>query len=354
MAHSVVLGDCRDVLKTLEECSLDSLVTDPPAGISFMGKRWDSYESLRHFQLELQEVFTDCLRVLKPGSHGLVWALPKTAHYTAMALTDAGFETRDMVLHLFGSGMPKAQDVSRAGAGDAWEGWGTALKPAHEVWWLVRKPLLEPTVVKQVLGTGTGALNIDGCRVPTDDSLGGGPKARPHDMSNACGGAEWDRPWMHDESRREHYAREAARKIDKSEALGRWPANLVLSHAAECEAACVPGCPVAVLDEQLKGCARFFYTAKVSSGERLLRDGTVNRHPTVKPVQLMRYLVRLVTPPRGVVLDPFAGSGSTGCAALREGFGFVGIERDREYARVAQLRLDQEWDTFDLLDELRD
>lgn len=174
MEYKIHLGDCKEHLRALESDSLDALVTDPPAGISFMGKAWDSYESLQHFQDDLTAVFRETLRILKPGAHGLVWALPKTSHYTAMALTHAGFEIRDMVLHLFGSGMPKAQDVARAGAGDAWEGWATALKPGHEVWWLVRKPLQEGTIVRQVLASGTGAMNIDACRVATTNSLGGG------------------------------------------------------------------------------------------------------------------------------------------------------------------------------------
>lgn len=371
----VVLGDCKEQLKLLDSDSYDSLVTDPPAGISFMAKAWDSYESLHHFQDDLTVIFKEALRVLKPGAHGLVWALPKTAAYTGMALSQAGFETRDMVLHLFGSGMPKAQDVARAGAGEAWEGWATALKPGHEVWWLVRKPLHESTIAKQVLQSGTGALNIDGCRVATTNTLGGGRLKGPTDMSRWCGGPEWDRPWMHDQERRALYANETAKKVAKAEAVGRWPANVVLSHTEDCGEACSDDCVVQQLDEQSgecggapgarltkartnlakgeeydrvsygydeprSGASRFFYTSKVSPAERKLPDGTTNQHPTLKSVKLMRYLVRLVTPPNGTVLDPFAGSGSTGVAAIKEGFGFLGIELDLEHHRVAQLRLD--------------
>jgi site-specific DNA-methyltransferase (adenine-specific) len=217
MKADVILGDCKEVLKGLESDSFDSFVTDPPAGIAFMGKSWDAFESLMHFQDEMAVIFKEVLRVMKPGAHGLVWALPRTSHHTAMALERAGFEIRDTVTHLFGVGMPKGLDVSKAidkmvgatreagrpyvtpeggqalttcnnwqdttlknttqgrrtpmvttAASDKakqWEGWNTALKPAHEVWWLVRKPLGEKTVAAQVLSTGTGAINVDACRV---------------------------------------------------------------------------------------------------------------------------------------------------------------------------------------------
>jgi hypothetical protein len=360
----VILGDCKAVLKTLGDNSFDSLITDPPAGIAFMGKAWDSFESLTHFQDDMAEVFKEALRVMKPGAHGLVWALPRTSHHTGMALERAGFEIRDTVTHLFGTGMPKGHNIAKAGAGDAWEGWNTALKPAHEVWWLVRKPLGEKTVAAQVLSTGTGAINVDGCRVQvsTDDfeeMSGRSGRSTPNQVYGKGAG------------------RGAVAGVWNPSTQGRWPANVVLSHAPECEdPLCVDGCAVAVVDEgsgQLSshgggtslsfsggvygeppenrrniprgdtgGASRFFYTSKVPPSERKLPDGTANSHPTAKSIKLMRYFVKLVTPPGGTVLDPFAGSGTTGVAALREGMNFVGVELDPEHHRVAQLRVESE------------
>jgi DNA modification methylase len=411
LSARVVLGDCKEVLKSLESDSFDSMVTDPPAGIAFMGKAWDSYESLTHFQADMTEVFKEALRVLKPGAHGLVWALPRTSPYTGLALANAGFEIRDMVLHLFGTGMPKGQNVAKAGA-DAWEGWNTTLKPAHEIWWLVRKPIVEKTVVAQVLATGTGAINVDACRVGAGHDKGGLACFERSALNSAVDGS-------------------FRKAVETDSTVGRWPANVVLSHAPECELRgskrvkgsnapgrgskgegergigfgeipgkpgpmpfytdpenygmetvddwnCVDGCPVAALDEQsgecgggslistrppsngfegkaLKinerttfgykdkgGASRFFYITKATPSERQLPDGTTNAHPTLKTVKLMRYFVKLVTPLGGTVLDPFAGSGTTGVAALQESLNFVGIELDPEHHRVAQLRLDTE------------
>jgi DNA modification methylase len=377
MTARIIHGDCKEVLKTMEADSMDAMVTDPPAGIAFMGKAWDSFESLVHFQDEMAIVFRECLRILKPGAHGLVWALPRTSHHTGMALERAGFELRDMVLHLFGTGMPKGQNVAKAGAGDAWEGWNTTLKPSHEVWWLVRKPLSEKTVVAQVLATGTGAINVDGCRVDfqseaDQESAFPGGKLTSRKVTGGGFGAGWKE---HDRG-----------GFESERSKGRWPANAVLSHSPECkDGRCVEGCPVTALDEQSGflhgagnrgpisrakskdtksdttygqwkglddnpnmhandggGASRFFYTSKVPPNERDLPDGTTNNHPTAKSVKLMRYFVRLVTPQGGTVLDPFTGSGTTGVAALQEGMSFVGIELDPEHHRVAELRIEAE------------
>lgn len=330
---TVVLGDCKEALRRLETDSVDALVTDPPAGISFMGKAWDSYESLSHFQDELVDVFKEALRVMKPGAHGLVWALPRTSHHTGMALERAGFELRDTVLHLFSSGMPKGLDIGKHVEGMS--GWNTTLKPAHEVWWLVRKPLVG-TVVENVLTYGVGGVNVDGCRVDYGKPLdqvhkeAGSPGKRK--VSSMFGGGWSDR--------------------DQPENIlfhpqGRWPSNAVFTHGEGCtDDACVDGCPVKGLDELSShdrgGASRFFYTSKVSSSERSLPDGMVNAHPTAKSIKLMQYFVKLVTPPGGTVLDPFTGSGTTGVAALREGCSFVGVELDPEHHRVAELRLRSE------------
>lgn len=510
------LGDCRAELPTLASQSVDAIVTDPPAGIEFMGKAWDTFrdqpptpsgtqtESWGEFQspyargatpryqasrrerdsfiVYMQGIFCECLRVLKPGGHALVWAIPRTSHWTATALEDAGFEIRDVVTHHFGSGFPKSLDVSKAidrAAGaerevvgyDAerarpnrlgqvmgerpydrsdngatltapatpeaaqWAGWGTALKPASEHWILARRPLEAGSVAAQVLATGTGALNIEATRIATT--------SRP-----LLEGTALDTPGKN------VYGSDGpgggSRAVGET-SVGRWPANLVLSHGAGCRLVgtevviadghysggkgsreagvtdltslrsgtgedrqvgaelveaweCEPGCPVSELDQQSglltsganpttrgsdkfrdtygdfagqrvespqrgldRGYAsRFFYTAKASRSERNqglwglqeepvlwssgeqspgtfqspnTRRQAQNHHPTVKPLELMRWLCRLITPPGGLVLDPFMGSGSTLVAAKLEGFRALGIEREGAYFEIARRRL---------------
>jgi hypothetical protein len=161
MIHQVLNGDCLDVLRGLADNSVDSIVTDPPAGIAFMGKEWDRDKGGRDAWIAwMRSVAAECLRVIKPGGHAFVWAIPRTSHWTGMAWEDAGWQPRDKCYHIFGSGFPKSHNLS-----GEWDGWGTALKPAAEEWWLFRKPLSESTVAANVLKWGTGALNIDGCRV---------------------------------------------------------------------------------------------------------------------------------------------------------------------------------------------
>jgi len=388
-------GDCLDVLRTLPDASVDSVVTDPPAGIAFMGKAWDEDKGGRRQWIAwMAEVMGECLRVLKPGGHAIVWALPRTSHWTATALEDAGFEVRDCLVHVFGSGFPKSQNVAIAidkskGAMGArgkrasfvgnlaqgedveqaksmpthepitelakqWTGWGTALKPASEHWWLVRKPLVG-TVAANVERYSTGALNIDASRVqgakPATTRGAGGTNGR-YGPLNAQGRIEDD-------------------------GKGRWPPNLLLSHTEDCaEGACADDCAVVEMDRQSGttvskaaarggsspnpmswgnrradgdvvkghtdsgGASRFFpvfrYQAKPSKTEK----GATNSHPTVKSIGLMDWLIRLVTPPGGVVLDPFLGSGTTGVAAVKGGFGFIGIEREAEYLAIARARIE--------------
>lgn len=400
--RAIYNDDCLNVLKTLDENSIDSLVTDPPAGIAFMGKAFDSFKSRDHFIQEMEVIFRECLRVMKPGGHGLVWGLPKTSHWTATALENAGFEIRDCISHLFGTGFPKSLDVSKAILKDnpyqpvdkedgkrLWEGYGTALKPAVEFWHLVRKPLSEKTVAKNVLKWGTGALDIDASRIDVNQN---DPNKRhnPSTSINAMfGNAEMTRGATLTE--------------------GRFPANLVLSHNDDCEDACTDGCPVKILDEQsgiLKnggpnknlsaklygnpfkvttgtsyagdkgGASRFFYCSKASRSDRNAgcedmekkyndfqressglsqgrnpitgeRSGKrvspqSNNHPTVKNTKLMEYLINLISPPNAIILDPFAGSGSTLVAAKRLGFGFVGIEKEQEYFEIAKARINHD------------
>lgn len=431
----LVNTDCLEYLKTLEESSIDSLITDPPAGISFMNKEWDKDKGGRLPWIEwMTSVMQECFRVLKPGAHGLVWALPRTSHWTATALEDAGFEVRDVITHLFGSGFPKSLDISKAidkAAGAErkvvgkiepfgregrktdgfnngvygenmgikaglqnvtapstpeaiqWQGWGTALKPASEHWILIRKPLSEKTVAANVLKHGTGGINIDSCRITSPDHPG-----VHHAGSSGSGSLNWNSGDVKDSSK-EYYTPQ-----------GRFPANLVLDEEAaemldeQSGVLKTGGSPASphnkgkfskngmfaqgdtnISDSNFAGdsggASRFFYVAKASKREkneglegmpevnRGTFDGNIdlenarkiganpektnqpaaNHHPTVKPLKLMEYLITLITPPSGTVLDPFMGSGSTGVAAKRLGFKFIGIEKEKEYFEIAEKRV---------------
>ncbi len=466
MSFILYNDDCLNAMRRLEDNSVDSIVTDPPYGLSFMGKKWD-------YDVPGVDVWAECLRVLKPGGHLLAFAGTRTQHRMAVRIEDAGFEIRDMIAWVYGSGFPKSLDVSkaidRAGgnplawrafseayaaavqastfkhsdidrvlgikssscywartdhrggmpprhhwkavrellglsadferlydeaerevvgqktagianpddrdrhtiggsaavvvditapateAAKQWQGWGTALKPALEPITVARKPLGEKTVAANVLAHGTGALNIDGCRVATEDKLSGGHASGGQQMTGG-----WERPWMKDPDAVAANAERSRQSVAKAEELGRWPANLIHDGSE----------PV----DLLGSAARFFYCAKASKrdrdeglegfadkqaaglpmrsaegergGEGL--DGTntdrltirKNVHPTVKPTDLMRYLCRLVTPLGGVVLDPFMGSGSTGKAAILEGFQFIGCEMSPEYMEIAKARIE--------------
>jgi site-specific DNA-methyltransferase (adenine-specific) len=288
-------GDCLDRLRELPDCSVDACVTDPPYGLSFMGKAWD-------YDVPGAEVWREVLRVLKPGGHLLAFAGTRTQHRMAVQIEDAGFEIRDMIAWVYGSGFPKSRNLD----GD-WQGWGTALKPALEPITVARKPL-KGTVAANVLEHGTGALNVDGCRVGT--TVETWPKSRSYHS------ARGPKP------RAAHGTGDGETISTGDAPAGRWPANLIHDGSSE---------PCALLGDA----ARFFYCAKASKADR----GEGNGHPTVKPTELMRYLCRLVTPPGGVVLDPFMGSGSTGKAAALEGFRFIGIEREAEYLEIARQRV---------------
>jgi hypothetical protein len=406
----IFVGDCLEVLRTLPDCSVDAVVTDPPYGLSFMGKRWD-------YDVPSVEVWAECLRVLKPGGHLLAFAGTRTQHRIAVRIEDAGFEIRDMIAWVYGSGFPKSLDVSKAidkaagverevvganpkwntspramnpGGGERqampvytasatklarqWQGWGTALKPALEPITVARKPLIG-TVAENVLAHGTGALNVDGCRVP------GALEGDPSRFCKTDGGS---------------FAAFTSAPVVRSE--GRWPANLIhdgsdevvglfpntTSGSRKAGRHVVAGgqgrygefaegdLPEVIGDSG--SAARFFYCAKASKADRDegcegLEERETNRygeqgqgplsqqtprvtqrnrnhHPTVKPTALMQYLCRLVTPPGGVVLDPFMGSGSTGAAAMLEGFQFIGIEREAEYVAIARERIESRKDLF--------
>jgi site-specific DNA-methyltransferase (adenine-specific) len=336
MTYEILEGDCRDFLPLPEP--VDAVVTDPPYGLSFMGKVWDR-------GVPGVEFWESIGSAMKPGAHLLAFGGTRTFHRLTCAIEDAGFEIRDCLMWVYGSGFPKSLDVSKAidkaagaergdagpstrhgggvvGAGTSyelppephrltapatdaakqWQGWGTALKPAWEPIILARKPLIG-TVAANVLEHGTGALNIDGCRVGTEKRTN--PAA-----GNKPGGAAFMGKGMPE-------------GVSPTEAVGRWPANLIHDGSDE-------------VTEQLPNeAARFFYCAKASKAER----GEGNTHPTVKPLALMRYLCRLVTPPGGLVLDPFMGSGSTLLAAQQEGLRSVGIDLDEKHCQIALNRL---------------
>ena len=323
-------GDCLEVLRTILDCSVDSVVTDPPYGLSFMGKRWD-------YDVPSVDIWRECLRVLKPGGHLLAFAGTRTQHRMAANIEDAGFEIRDMIAWLHGSGFPKSRNLK----GD-WEGWGTALKPALEPITVARKPF-KGTVAQNVLEHGTGGINIDACRVEAEDL--------------AASQKNWDRV----QSQSQGIASTGLKAVDLSDRApsGRWPTNLIHDGSDEvvelfpaARSSCGGGRShnaksgysggfAAAYDNSggqyhdSGSAARFFYCAKASKADR--EDGNV--HPTVKPTDLMAYLCRLVTPTGGIVLDPFMGSGSTIKAALSEGFRAIGIERDPSYYAIAERRL---------------
>lgn len=321
-------GDCLDTLKQYPDNHFDSIVTDPPYGISFMGKDWD-------YQLPSFAVWEECKRVLKPGGHLLSFSSARTYHRLAVSVEDAGFEIRDQIMWVYGSGFPKSHNIGKAvdkllgndrevvgqkttnvgikgnnyksksqsgtievtqGSSD-WEGWGTALKPAHEPIVVARKPISEKTIAKNVLKWGTGGLNLDKSRVPCNDK-----SVFPNGDYTTDTTVGSIRP----------VNRQADTCPD-----GRFPANFIHDGLTE-------------------DWSRFFYCAKATAKER----GQANNHPTVKPIKLMSYLINLVTPPGGVVLDPFMGSGSTGVAAVNCGFLFVGCELDPGYVEIAQHRIE--------------
>lgn len=365
-------GDCLQTLRGLAENCVDSIVTDPPYGLAFMGKKWD-------YDVPSTEIWVECLRVLKPGGHLLAFAGTRTQHRMAVRIEDAGFEIRDMIAWLYGSGFPKsrniANDMQEPGNAAAWAGWGTALKPALEPITLARKPL-SGTVAGNVIAHGTGALNIGDCRVP----------AEPMPPNTGSGGLP----------RRSEDEQRGPGVVSQPHEAGRWPANLIHDGSDEVVSLfpAQAGAAAPVLRRHgdkfrnsyggfagndneggssfhgdSGSAARFFYVPKASRSDRnegceglerkplLWSSGTQNpgsfqaegtdkrsqnNHPTVKPTALMGYLCRLVTPSGGVVLDPFMGSGSTGKAAMREGFSFIGCELNAEYLAIAKARIEHE------------
>src|SRR5690625_2038426 len=384
---TVYHGDCIEVMRNMPENSVDAIVTDPPYGLGFMGAKWDALPPGKDWAEE-------CLRVLKPGGHLLAFGGTRTWHRLAVAIEDAGFEIRDSVMWLYGSGFPKSHDVGKAidkaaghvrgsapdfrngpntnpatkgtghyGGGygiqdgtdtgpatpeaEQWDGWGTALKPANEPIVMARKPF-KGTVAANVLEHGTGAINIDATRMP------GSVPSVPQPVYGVK------------EDGVTHFGSGEGRNGQMSQAVGgRWPANVILDeHMAGVldEQSGWQKDGVAVRHRGVKagmygpdlapgskdlgyggggGASRFFYVAKAPKRERPEVNGV--KHATVKPLTLMRYLVRMVTPPGGIVLDPFAGSGTTIEAALLEGFQSIGIELTDEYLPLIQQRIQRQW-----------
>ena len=368
-------GDCLDVLATLPDASVDAVVTDPPYGIGFMGKEWDSGKSFVERKAAKRNTFdhvggnhnptssadaartrrvesarfgawceqwvTECLRVLKPGGHLLAFGGTRTWHRLAVAVEDAGFEIRDNLAWLYGSGFPKSLNlVDESGERT---GQGTALKPAFEPIVMARKPLAG-TVAANVLEHGTGALNIDACRIAGDvpsvpqprygvrDGITGfgSGEGRNGEMSSAPGG-RWPANVILDESQAEALDEQSGTLTSGSRKAGTH--GLMGYMGAD-------AAPMPEVVGDTGGASRFFYVAKVPKSERPVVDGVA--HPTVKPVSLMSWLVRLVTPPGGTVLEPFAGSGTTVEAAMREGFHVVAVEREADYLPLILARISRE------------
>jgi site-specific DNA-methyltransferase (adenine-specific) len=459
------LGDCLEVLKTIPDNSIDSVVTDPPYGIGFMGKAWDTFEpnnvkqavetNTQSFNKNIEskqdnpnlkgrknspigsnstfagtydlttkgkndyqewcyEWGKECFRVLKPGGHLLASNSPRMYHRMAIGLEDAGFEIRDQIMWVYGSGFPKSHNIGKAidkiegndrevvghnpnhrntesdviplgfqgGRSDGtitkgnseWEGWGTALKPAHEPIVMARKPLTEKSIAENVLKYGTGGINIDGSRVGTDDTrskasltaLGQNSGWNAHNNKEVIAGSECGRfpaniifdeeagQLLDEQAPLTGSAFKAKRKKDVEGGSG---ASLMRAHKE--------GEDNGYFDER-GGASRFFYCPKTSKSDRneglivekeknkrpigvafnneddLFQQGSGNNHPTVKPTDLMRYLINLITPPNGTTLDPFMGSGSTGKAAVRCGVNFIGIEKEQEYMDIASARIQHE------------
>jgi len=400
-------GDSRQVIRTLPENSVDAIVTDPPYELGFMGKAWDRSGIANDVKF-----WDDCLRVLKPGGHLLAFSGSRTYHRMTCAIEDAGFEVRDQMMWVYGSGFPKSLNVAKAidstirlggsntrklrqteqetggesyqlkgrnngilgeektfdrkewkpTTDDAkrWDGWGTALKPAHEPICVARKPL-EGTVAENVMKHGTGAINIDGTRICPECGDDDATEELPFCMDCVEDGAmnqgRWPANLMHDGSEEvlglfpESKTGAIKPYTSKSQGYnGGWGEYRDFTQEASSgSAARFFYCPKASKRDRNEGCedieSKPFTTSQpYGEGAEARAEGNSkgnpNNHPTVKPTELMRYLCRLITPPGGTVLDPFLGSGSTGKAAVLEGFSFIGIDQSAEYAAIAKARID--------------
>lgn len=370
MINQIVLGDCLDLMKCMPDNYLHAIVTDPPYGLSFMGKAWD-------YDVPKVEIWREALRVLKPGGHLLSFAGSRTYHRMAVAIEDAGFEIRDQLIWMYGSGFPKSLNIGKAvdkiqgneredlGYNDnsrtnkpdvdvyeagirgkesrltkgtsEWEGYGTALKPSHEPCVLARKPIDKGmTVAGNVLKHGTGGLNIDGTRVGET-----GARTNSNGKRSMYGGNSLLESKTHNDTTTEHnYGRFPANLIHdgSEEVVGLFPQSK--SGSVNGKYGHSEGFASGEIEQHYQSssgsAARFFYCAKASKRER----GQGNNHPTVKPIALMNYLVKLVAPPKnGIIYDPFSGSGTTLLACQKLGIDFIGSEISKEYCEIAEERL---------------
>jgi site-specific DNA-methyltransferase (adenine-specific) len=393
--YKLICGDSIEELKQFPDNHFDSIVTDPPYELGFMGKSWDSTGIAYN-----EELWSQCFRVLKPGGHLIAFSGSRTYHRMAVAIENSKFEIRDQIIWMYGQGFPKSLDISKAidkkfgaereviGKGNIrgsngvfdgnnnagkygfkcgeevnitapsteeakqWDGWGTALKPAHEPMVLARKPLSEKTVAENVLKWGVGGLNIDGCRVEFKDEKDNAGTKVGFKIENC------------DNNKSQKWGMKDINEFKKSDKNGRFPANIIHDGSEEVVSVFpnskgkghVPKSTInsnsifgtnKIENQEEKyfedsgSASRFFYCAKASKKDR--NSGELsNNHPTVKPTDLMAYLCRLVTPPNGLILDPFNGSGSTCKAAVRENFNYVGIDLSQEYLDISKARIDNE------------
>lgn len=352
----IVHGKCEDILPRLAAESVDAVVTDPPSAVGFMSLEWDSNKGGRDRWVGwMTAVMAQCRRVLKPGGHALVWTLPRTSHWTAWSIEDGGFEIRDSIAHLFGQAMPKSRNMGTVLEGadrERWDGWGTGLKPAREDWVLARKPF-DGTVESNVLAYGTGALNINGCRIGESGGTksAGQPNHKNNVYGRGMGGMEivdggfgrWPANTTLDD--------EAARQLDEQTGdrrPGATPAHRRGIGYAEREGYENAGTEGERIELGGGGASRFYYCVKADDDDKTANGAIENDHETVKSVALMRWLVRLVTPPGGVVLDAFAGSGTTGVACAEEGFSFIGIEQHEKHHATARARLALSYSTVEV------
>ena len=405
----LINGDCLEKLKELPDNSVDAIVTDPPAGIAFMNKEWDKDKGGRDKWMQwMTEVFTEVHRVLKSGGHGLVWAIPRTSHWTAMAIENAGFEIRDCVYHIQSQGFPKSLNVSKAidkrmglqgheskmfnhaghmkynniqdksfrkdygyegytakdDLAKLYDGYGSQLKPAVECWWLIRKPL-QGSIVDNVLLNGCGGINIDKSRIGTEEmhnpvySNGGdlmtnfkGGELKWSGETNTTQG-RFPSNLIHDGS--DAVMQEFAKYGESKSSSAEWKETYAIGDKNNTYTTSTfkNHKPLFGGYDDSGSIARYFYCAKTSVSERNLgldefeekpAQPQKNNHPTVKPVKLMSYLVNLIAPPiredyTPVVLDMFMGTGSTGIAALLNGYDFIGIEMSEEYMKIAEARI---------------
>ena len=302
-------GNSAEVLKQYPDNHFDSIVTDPPYGIEFLGKDWDKNTGPI-------EVWRECLRVLKPGGHLLAFSAARTYHRLASNIEDIGFEIRDQIMWVYGSGFPKSHNVGNK-LGEEYKGIGTALKPAHEPIVMARKPF-NGTVAKNVLEYGTGGINIDKCRVGSEEREGRFP-------ANIIFDEEAGKVLDEQSGTKGGNNKGAYTYKDKEYQVEGFINNVK------------PNSPSNYGDTG--GASRFFYCPKVSRKERNIGD-MANNHPTVKPISLMKYLVTLVTPKGGKVLDPFNGSGSTGMAVKEFGGEYTGIDLDPHYIEISTKRIE--------------